>query len=123
MNRKETRKELERIIAVFQNYIHASTHLDIVWSEKAGYIYLDLTPFETGQDPDAYLMETGEELFEKLFSEISLDVFELTGNEDGLPGANPLEIAELKRRLEPFLIKLPEYRPLAEQLLSSKGST
>ena len=68
-------------------------------------------------------METGEELFEKLFSEISLDVFELTGNEDGLPSANPLEIAELKRRLEPFLLKLPEYRPLAEQLMSSNDST
>ena len=118
-----SRKELERIITVFKDYIHASPHLDIVWSEKAGYIYLDLTPFETGQDPDAYLMETGEELFEMLFSEISLDVFELTGNEDGLSCANPLEIAELKRRLEPFLLKLPEYRPLAEQLLSSKGST
>ena len=118
-----SRKELERIITVFKDYIHASPHLDIVWSEKAGYIYLDLTPFETGQDPDAYLMETGEELFEKLFSEISLDVFELTGNEDGLSCANPLEIAELKRRLEPFLLKLPEYRPLAEQLISSKANT
>lgn len=37
--------------------------------------------------------------------------------------ANPLEIAELKRRLEPFLLKLPEYRPLAEQLMSSKDNT
>lgn len=26
------------------------------WSEKAGYIYLDPTPFETGHDPDAHLM-------------------------------------------------------------------
>ncbi len=123
MRKKEAKEELERIIAVFKDYIHASTHLDIVWSEKAGYLYLDLTPSETGLDPDAYLIETGEELFEKLFSEISLDVFELTGNEVGLPNANPLEIAELKRRLEPFLLKLPEYRPLAEQLMSSKNNT
>ena len=48
---------------------------------------------------------------------------DVTGNEDGLPSANPLEIAELKRRLEPFLLKLPEYRPLAEQLMSSKDNT
>ena len=44
-------------------------------------------------------------------------------NRNNAPTIPTLEIAELKRRLEPFLLKLPEYRPLVEQLMSSNDST
>lgn len=38
----ETRNQIERVMRVFQDYIIESRHFDILYSEKIGYIYMDI---------------------------------------------------------------------------------
>ena len=44
----------------------------------------------------------------------------LTGNDHAVREADPLEKAEIWRRLEPYLEQLPEYRYLAEKMFTSE---
>ena len=53
-----------------------------------------------------------------LFGEVSTDVLELTGNEHTERNADPLELAEIKRRWQPFLERLPEYQMICEKILA-----
>ncbi len=55
-----------------------------------------------------------------LFSEVSMDVLQMTGNNHTEQTADPLELAEIKRRWNPFLERLPEYQTVCEKILAGK---
>lgn len=38
----ETKKAIEQVIDVFQDYIQASPHFELLWSDKVGYIYIGI---------------------------------------------------------------------------------
>lgn len=35
----ETKRAIEQVIDVFNDYIRTSTHFELLWSDKVGYIY------------------------------------------------------------------------------------
>ena len=49
-----------------------------------------------------------------------MDVLYMTGNDHALEAADPLELAEIKRRWEPYIDQLPEYACLCDELLSGR---
>ena len=51
-------------------------------------------------------------------NDIALDVFGMTGNDHDFEDADPLELAEIKRRWKPYIGQLPEYAYLCDELLS-----
>ncbi len=53
-------------------------------------------------------------------NDIALDVFGMTGNDHDFEDADPLELAEIKRRWKPYIGQLPEYAYLCDELLSSR---
>ena len=48
------------------------------------------------------------------------DVLYMTGNDHALEAADPLELAEIKRRWEPYSNQLPDYPYLCKDLLNGK---
>ncbi len=44
----------------------------------------------------------------------------MTGNDHALEKADPLELAEIKRRWEPYINQLPDYAYLCKDLLNGK---
>ena len=42
----------------------------------------------------------------------------MTGNDHDFEDADPLELAEIKRRWQPYIDQLPEYAYLCDELLS-----
>ena len=44
----------------------------------------------------------------------------MTGNDHALEAADPLELAEIKRRWEPYINQLPDYAYLCKDLLNGK---
>ena len=38
----ETKRAIEQVIDVFNDYIRTSTHFELLWSDKVGYIYISL---------------------------------------------------------------------------------
>ena len=45
----------------------------------------------------------------------------MTGNDHALEAADPLELAEIKRRWEPYINQLPDYAYLCKDLLNRKN--
>lgn len=38
----ETKRAIEQVIDVFNDYIRTSTHFELLWSDKVGYIYISI---------------------------------------------------------------------------------
>lgn len=111
----EARDQIERVMRVFQDYIVESRHFDILYSEKIGYIYLDIDPKRKEvAERFCILIEDGEQLTRQLAYEKSIDIMEEVGHCIDPSEATALEQAEIKKRLLPYFLQLPEYRHLIE---------
>ena len=91
------RKEIERVYGVFKDYIHASKFLDFV----------DPTKNTIEEDQ---IITSADELCAELFNEVATDVFQEAKREHFYPDADDDEIAEIRRRWQPYLDLLPAYR-------------
>ena len=52
--------------------------------------------------------------------DVAMDVLYMTGNDHAIEEADPLELAEIKRRWKPYIDQLPEYASLCDELLSRR---
>ena len=111
------KKEIERVYAVFADYIRESPYLEWLWSDKLGYLLLKISTKKRYVEEEI-LVDTADQLAEVLFSEVSMDVLQMTGNNHTEQTADPLELAEIKRRWNPYIGQLPEYAYLCDELLS-----
>ena len=113
------KKEIERVYAVFADYIRESPYLEWLWSDKLGYLLLKIGA-EKRYIAENVIIYTAEPLARILFSEVSMDVLQMTGNDHTEQTADPLELAEIKRRWEPYINQLPDYAYLCKDLLNRK---
>ena len=111
------KKEIERVYAVFADYIRESPYLEWFWSGKLGYLLLKIGA-EKRYIAENVIIYTAEQLARILFSEVSMDVLQMTGNDHTEQTADPLELAEIKRRWNSFLEQLPEYQTVCEKILA-----
>lgn len=119
MYTNEVKKEIERVKAVFKDYIETSEHIDLVLA-KFGYVLLYYSPENNALELEPALIEDGCELCKLLLDELVTDVQQMTGNEHRLKDIDPLERAEILRRIEPLIEQLPEYRHLVDEVLTEK---
>ena len=113
------KKEIERVYAVFTDYIRESPYLEWFWSDKLGYLLLKIGA-EKRYIAENVIIYTAEQLARILFSEVSMDVLQMTGNDHTEQTADPLELAEIKRRWQPFLERLPEYQTVCKKILAGE---
>ena len=114
---KQEKQKLDRVISVFAERLKESDAFDLVWSDKVGYVLLDISTNYDYVD-SARRIETAEELCRLMLEDIALDVLLLTENEHSIETADPLERAEIVRRWQPHFEQLPEYEYLREELTS-----
>ena len=113
------KKEIERVYAVFADYIRESPYLEWFWSDKLGYLLLKIGA-EKRYIAENVIVYTAEQLARILLSEVSMDVLQMTGNDHTEQTADPLELAEIKRRWKTYIDQLPEYAYLCDELLSRR---
>ena len=113
------KKEIERVYAAFADYIRESPYLEWLWSDKLGYLLLKISTKRRYVEEEI-LVDTADQLAEVLFSEVSMDVLQMTGNDHTEQTADPLELAEIKRRWKPYIDQLPEYAYICDELLSGR---
>ena len=112
---KQEKQKLERVNAVFAERLKESDAFGLVWSDKVGYVLLDISPDYDYVDT-ARRVDTAEELCRLMLEDVALDVLLLTENEHSMETADPLERAEILRRWQPYSEQLPEYEYLREEL-------
>ena len=92
-------------------YIKTTPYFDIVWSGKVGYIYISIDSCRgTVGDMDCLVIDSPEELLDKLLYEMAVDIMEEGGHDLNPVEASALERAEVARRLNVYLEQLPEYQ-------------
>lgn len=111
---KEQKTEIERIAEVFGGYIRKSPYLDLVWSDKVGYLLLKISVEYRSLEGESLIIEDAETLCKELFSEIVQDVLFDSGNDNCSMAVDSAEGAEIERRFLPYLDQLPEYGKLAK---------
>ena len=62
-------------------------------------------------------IESAADLCGRCWDDVATDVLDRTGNDHALEAADPLELAEIKRRWEPYINQLPDYAYLCNCLL------
>ena len=91
----------------------------LLWSDKVGYVWLAI-----GVNPlyvdTGIRIESAADLCGRCLDDVATDVLYMTGNDHALEKADPLELAEIKRRWEPYINQLPEYAYICDDLLSGR---
>ena len=105
---EKEKNEIERVRKVFEKHIQQMTAYDLVWSDKVGYVWLAISIDPVYIDTGNWI-ESAAGLCYECLNDIALDVFGMTGNDHDFEDADPLELAEIKRRWKPYIDQLPEY--------------
>ena len=118
------KEAIERVMSVFSEYIKTTPYFDIEWSGKVGYIYISIDSCRgTVGDMDCLVIDSPEELLDKLLYEMAVDIMEEGGHDLNPVEASALERAEVARRLNVYLEQLPEYQDRISFVLERKSSS
>lgn len=118
----ETKTAIDKVIAVFQDYIKTCPYFDVLRSDKVGYIYLNIdTASGRIGDMGVVLIESAEELLDHILYEFAVDKMEEGGHTVDPTEASKIERAEIERRLAPFMERLPMYSDRVERVFAKGG--
>ena len=116
---EKEKHEIERVKEVFAEHLRQSPDFELLWSDKVGYVWLAI-----GVNPlyvdTGIRIESAADLCFKCLDDVAMDVLYMTGNDHAPEAADPLELAEIKRRWEPYINQLPDYAYLCKDLLNGK---
>ena len=116
---EKEKAEIARVREVFAEHIRQSPYYELLWSDKVGYVWLSIS-VKYPQVYDGWRIKSAADLCEKLLNDVAEDVLEVTDAEDTLDKADPLELAEVKRRWKVYIDQLPEYAYLCQKLLKGR---
>lgn len=114
---KEQLKSIEKVKNIFADYIANSKTLDLLWSDKLGYILI------TGisKEMDAIVMDPeiitdASRLCDQFLYEIACDTLESLGPLHDVHESSPLEQQLILDACLPYMKQLPEYSRLIDNL-------
>ena len=117
MYTKSQQKEIEKVMDVFHNYIKENHFLDIIWSDKAGYVLLDGIDAETNTIAMAPEVVTdSHQLCKSLIFFIICDALKAKGRTTDSLLWGPEEKDIIREALKPYWEQLPEYKSLEEEI-------
>ena len=115
---EEKKREIERGLGVFQNYIEGSELLDVVYSKKFGYVLLGLPAADSIDDSDVTRLEDPETLVKEIYQNLAYDFMEQEGHSEDYTEATNLEKRAMREWMKEYTDQLPEYNYLLDELLS-----
>ena len=120
---KKEKDALEKVIQAFRVYLEESQYLDLVWSDKVGYVLLKISVGHRSLEGESLIIEDAETLCGELFSELVMDVLQETESDHCSEGVDAAEGETIRRKFAPYLLALPEYREIAEGCYKIAGNS
>lgn len=94
-----------------RNKFYTRAGYKVIWVFDETYIYISIDSCRgTVGDMDCLVIDSPEELLDKLLYEMAVDIMEEGGHDLNPVEASALERAEVARRLNVYLEQLPEYQ-------------
>lgn len=113
MLKAEKKEAVEKVGKVFEEYIKASPYMELLWSDKLGYVLM-LIHRETSEIMESRVITNAESFCRSMINEISQNVLEVMGKDHDTCELSPLEHTEVEKELKPYMDQLPEYAYLFE---------
>lgn len=115
---KEQMDEIKKIISVFHSFILSNPHIDLIWSNKVGYVYLsNIIPKSRIIGTEPVIITGPEELCKHLFYDLIYHALSQIDSIYDIPTIPPEEMPSILKLLNPYIQKLPQYRNILEELL------
>lgn len=115
---KEQLAQFEKVKVVFADFISTSPEVELLYSNKIGYILFNGL---TATTDDSFIfqpqiMKDPRNLCYYLLYEVANDVMRTIHNVHDIQDCGPLERALIEKSWAPYLFKLPEYADLTEEI-------
>lgn len=112
---KEQKASIEKVKAVFADYIKSSKTFDLLYSEKLGDILLSgISRDMDDLAMEPTILEDGEELCDQILYEIACDILEEKGYHGDIHMASEDNKRLIKKAYQPYMSQLTEYQYLIE---------
>ena len=116
---EKEKHEIERVKELFAGHLRRSTDFELLWSDKLGYIWMAIGVNPVQVDTGIRI-ESAADLCGRCLDDVATGGLYMTGNDHELEEADPLKLAEIKRRWEPYIKQLTDYAYLCKDLLNGK---
>lgn len=110
--------EMDRITEAFSEYIHRHPALELLWSERLGYVLLSIDPMMQNFLYGTSVYTSPKKLAYRLFDEMATDVMLEFKDCSVIAALNDEGKEEVRQRWAPFLEMLPEYRYVCDDILA-----
>jgi len=111
---QQTQSEFDRILSIFRTHLQKTSHYEIKYLPVFGCICI----YEE-QDSAATKILTPETLCEILFQEIAINLLIERHSRTLIPSkSSKAAKSAIRKRLNPYLRQLPEYRYLLNEILA-----
>ena len=109
------KEEIDRVLDVFKDLIDSTPGIDVVWSDKAGYILLDIVEHK-GRilvgETCCVRIEDAPKLVKHLISEVAFATVKEIDPEVSMDALSDQLCEKVVQRLRPYMAQLPEYEHL-----------
>lgn len=117
MHKTEKNEAVEKVRRVFEEYIKASPYMELLWSEKLGYVLMSIDE-RSSEVMESRVVTDAENLCRCLVNEIAQKALKTMGKDHDTYELSSFECAEVGKELKPYMNELPEYAYLFENLRS-----
>ncbi len=113
MQKAEKKEAIEKVRGVFEEYIQASPYMELLWSDKLGYVLMLIDSKTSEIVENRVVTDTGRDS-PHLIGEIVQKALKIMGKDHDACELSPQERDEIGKELKPYMEQLPEYGYLFE---------
>lgn len=100
--------EMRRVESAFADYLENEDSIDLLWSDKVGYVFLTINE-KTHQSESCEDLHTAPQLCHRLLDDMAITVLMQTKRNHNFSTMDKDEAAQVRAAWKPVIEKLPDY--------------
>ena len=108
--------EMRRVESAFADYLENEGSVDLLWSDKVGYVFLTINE-KTHESESCDDLHTASQLCHRLLDDMAITVLLQTKRNHNFTNMDKDEAARVRAAWKPVIEKLPDYAYLCDEIL------
>lgn len=108
--------EMRRVESAFADYLENEDSIDLLWSDKVGYVFLTINE-KTHQSESCEDLHTAPQLCHRLLDDMAITVLMQTKRNHNFSTMDKDEATQVRAAWKPVIEKLPDYAYLCDEIL------
>lgn len=105
--------EMRRVESAFADYLESEGSVDLLWSDKVGYVFLTINE-KTHESESCDDLHTATQLCHRLLDDMAITVLMQTKRNHNFSTMDKDEAAQVRAAWKPVIEKLPDYAYLCD---------